>query len=208
MRDFEETVGRWRGVLAAAMLAASVFLLAACDGISMPSFDMDFITVEEDDPRLPPPTSLRFAIDVLEGGSSLLEQRLYEDVGLLERRRLWRGPPPDSASASLIVTRRLDGGELPEAGDPKFAVGHWKALALKTTVFDALYESENALGPVRWRRFTVAGNACVILQQGWGAEPEVTTRLITGYYCQPPGVELTPGQAETVVRAVTLWDGG
>ncbi len=188
-------------------LVLSALVLSGCDGVTLPDFDLDFITVEEDDPRLPPPTKLRFNIYVLEGGSSLLEQRLYEEVGLLERRRLWRGPPPDSASASLVVTRKLDDGPLPAAGDPQYAIGHWKSLDLKTTVFDALYESENALGPVRWRRFTVAGQSCVALQQGWGPEPEITTRLITGYYCQPPGVQLTPGQAETVVQSVTLWDG-
>lgn len=190
-------------LLCAALAAAG---LTGCEKMSLPSFDLDFVTVEEDDPRLPPPTKLRFDIDVLDGGSSLLEQRLFEEVGLLERRRLWRGPPPDSASASLIVTRRLDGDPVPEAGDPKFAIEHWRYLSNKTVTFDALYESENAIGPVYWRRFTVAGNACVILQQGWGPEPDVTTRLITGYYCQPPGVELSPGQAETVIRSVTLWD--
>lgn len=194
---------------AAAALVALAVSLAGCDSIRLNPLspnDRLFKTVEEDDPRLPPPTAMRFNLETLAEASSLLATRINPDDGLYERRRNWTTAEAAGVRASMILRQRLNGREIPVPDDIRRAAALWPDLETKALDFEALYATRNALGPVRWRRFVAGGQACVLFQQGLGENPGEPTRLLAGHYCAAAGDGLTPGQAETVVRSVQLID--
>lgn len=197
----------------AARLAAAAALalgLAACDSVVLAPFTEDernFREVPADDPRAPRPrTRLGLDLPTLEGASSLVTTRIAPGAGLHERRRSWRTGAPDGLSASIVLRRRLDGGEIAVPGDIREALKLWPELAVKTADYEPLHHSRNALGRVFWRRFVIGGRICVLFQQGVGPDPDAPTRRLAGYYCAAAGDGLTPGQAESVVRAVRLVD--
>ncbi len=198
--------GTLRHLGGALLLAAA---LTACEQVGLDALapgPYPYASVEEDDPRVPPGTSMRFNLPTLDDASSLLFTRLNEDLQIVERRRVWRTPDETGLHASIIVRSRTNGGEIEVPEDVREAIKLWPDLYKRKAAFDQLYSSRNALGPVLWQRFESAGQMCVLFQQGVGPNPEEILRRVAGYYCAPAGDGLTPGQAETVVRSVQLVD--
>lgn len=196
----------------AALLFACLGALAAsaCEQVGLEALspgDYRFQPVEEADPRVPPTTAMQFDLETLEGTSSLLSTRLNEDLQIVERRRVWRTADPGAVHASILIQSRTNGREISYPGDIREAVKLWPDLSMKNVAFAELIQSKNALGPVLYRRFEAGGQICVLFQQGLGPNPDQVMRRVAGYYCAPVGDGLTPGQAETVVRAVRLVDG-
>jgi hypothetical protein len=197
-----------RPILLAAALAGAL-AAAACEQVGLDAVspgDYRFQPVEEDDPRVPPATVMQFDLETLEGASSLLSTRVNEDERVVERRRVWRTADPGAVHASILIQSRTNGREISYPSDIREAVKLWPALYLKNVAFAELIQSRNALGPVLYRRFEAGGQLCVLFQQGLGPNPDQVMRRVAGYYCAPIGDGLTPGQAETVVRAVRLID--
>ncbi|MEQ8603578.1 MAG: hypothetical protein RIB45_09675 [Marivibrio sp.] len=185
------------------------FALAACEQVGLEALSPGehlFQTVDEDDPRAPPPTVMQFDLETLEGTSSLLSTRVNEDDAVFERRRIWRTADPTGVHASILIQSRTNGRVISYPGDVREAITLWPDLYLKNAAFAALIQSRNALGPVFYRRFEAGGQLCVLFQQGLGPNPNEVMRRVAGYYCAPVGDGLTAGQAETVIRAVRLVD--
>ncbi|MCR9221337.1 MAG: hypothetical protein NXI21_14020 [Alphaproteobacteria bacterium] len=188
---------------------------AGCDavgldgGIGLDALTPDehlFQSVDEDDPRAPPATVMRFDVPTLADASSLLSTRINEDEAIFERRRVWRTADAAGVHASIVVQSRTNGREIDYPSDMREAIRLWPDLLLKNVAFGTLYQSRNALGEVLWRRFEAGGQLCVLFQQGIGPNPGEALRRVAGYYCAPAGDAFTPGQAETVVRSVRLVD--
>ncbi|NMM44672.1 hypothetical protein HH303_09280 [Rhodospirillaceae bacterium KN72] len=151
---------------------------------------------------------LDFRVPTLDGAASFYDERFELESDLYFRRRTWRGPPDNDIAASLMEIRRLDNAPMAEPPAPDAAASYWDILARRHLTFQTLYSSMNAIGPVLWRRFTMASQICVIFSQSWKADVSApATRTIVGYYCAPSGEEFSDGQAETVVRAVILKEG-
>jgi len=183
--------------------------IAACAQVGLQALspgDHLFQSVDEDDPRAPPATAMRFDLETLEGTSSLLSTRVNEDDAIFERRRVWRSADPTDVHASILIQSRTNGRPISYPADVREAIRLWPDLFLKNAAFAELIQSRNALGPVLYRRFEAGGQLCVLFQQGLGPNPGEVMRRVAGYYCSPVGDGLTAGQAETVVRSVRLVD--
>lgn len=165
-----------------------------------------FTAVPENDPRVPANTVMRYNLPTLSDASSLLFTRINEDEQVFERRRIWRTADEGGVNASIIVRSRTNGREIDMPEDIRESIELWPDLYKKTVSFGKLYVSRNALGAVNWQRFEAGGQLCVLFQQGIGTNPDEVLRRVVGYYCAAVGDGLTPGQAETVVRAVQLVD--
>lgn len=154
-----------------------------------------------------PTTQLSYSLSVFEGGSSIYDEYVDVENALVERRRSWRGTADYPASGGLVSVQATGQGRVVPIADPADAKVFWSNFTHKTLVFETLYESENSLGTVLWRRYTVAGSVCVMFSQTLIGAGKLPRRNLAGYYCAPPGVGLSEGQAETVVQSVRVWDG-
>lgn len=187
-------------------------VLPGCDELGWNPLDTQRIAAENANRTFAPPILLDIAVPTLSDSASFFDESLDEETGILNRRRTWRGPPGNDVAASLMELRRLDGAELGEPVPPDLAVRYWEVLGQRQLVFQKLYQSQNAVGPVLWRRFTMGPAVCVLFTQGWSPQgwspgSGTPTRHLLGYYCAPSGQQLTDGQAETVVRAVRVREG-
>lgn len=182
-------------------------LLPGCDEFGWNPLDTERIAAENANRTFAPPILLDIAVPTLSDSASFFDESLDEETGILNRRRTWRGPPDNDVAASLLERRRLDGAALGEPPLPSIAARHWERLSQRQLVFQTLYESRNAIGPVLWRRFTMGPAICVLFSQGWSPDGAAPTRHLVGYYCAPSGQALTDGQAETVIRAVRVREG-
>lgn len=193
-------------------LAAGGLMLGAvgaCEQIGLEALSPGphvFQSVEEDDPRVPNDTVMRFNLPTLDAASSLLFTRVNEDDGIVERKRTWRTAGETGLKASIIVHTRTNGRDIAVPADVREAIKLWPDLYMRKPAFGKLYETHNSLGRVLWQRFESGGQLCVLFQQGVGPNPNEYLRRVAGYYCAPAGESLTPGQGETVVRSVQLVD--
>lgn len=154
-----------------------------------------------------PQTRLTYSLSVFEGGSSLYDEYVDQENGQIERRRDWSGPADYPARGGLVSVQAMGQGQVQPVEDPADAQVYWATFAHKTLVFEKLYQSENSLGRVLWRRFTAAGNVCVMFSQTLTGAGNLPRRKLAGYYCAPAGIGLSEGQAETVIQSVRVWDG-
>jgi hypothetical protein len=154
-----------------------------------------------------PPIVLRIDVPTLDDGATFYDARVDPDSGMIYRRRTWRGPPGADVAASLLEVRRADGAAMDPAPAPSQAVANWQTLSQRKLDFQVLFGSENALGPVQWRRFLMGPRICVVFSQGVAPDAGPPTRHVMGYYCAAAGDGLSDGQAETVVRAVRVQEG-
>lgn len=154
-----------------------------------------------------PATQLSYSLSVFEGGSSIYDEYVDIENALVERRRNWRGTADYPAHGGLVSVQATGRGQVTPIPDPADAKTFWSNFTHKTLLFETLYESENSLGTVLWRRYTMAGSVCVMFSQTLIGASQLPRRNLVGYYCAPPGVGLSEGQAETVVQSVRVWDG-
>lgn len=152
------------------------------------------------------PSQLSYSLSVFEGGSSIYDEYVDVENALIERRRDWSGSPEYPAKGGLVSIQAAGQNKVTPLADPSEATSLWKRFTHKTLVFETLYRSENALGDVLWRRFTQTGSVCVMFSQTLTGAAGIPRRNLAGYYCAPPGVGLSEGQAETVVQSVRVWD--
>jgi len=154
-----------------------------------------------------PPSQLSYSLSVFEGGSSIYDEYVDVENARIERRRDWSGNVDYPARGGIVTIQATGQGQVTPLQDPADAQPFWPVFSHKTLVFEKLFQSENALGGVRWRRFTVAGSVCVMFTQTLIGASNIPRRNLAGYYCAPPGTGLSEGQAETVVQSVRVRDG-
>ncbi len=191
------------------MLIAS--LLAGCNEFGWNPLDPNNPSATESEQETViaavPPTELSYSLSVFEGGSSIYDEYVDAENAQIERRRDWSGPADYPARGGLVSVQATGQNQVEPVADPADVQIYWPTFAHKTLVFEKLYQSENSFGPVRWRRFTVAGSICVMFSQTLTGAGNLPRRRLAGYYCAPAGTNLTEGQAETVVQSVRVWDG-
>jgi len=178
-----------------------------CDEIGWNPLDPDELSGRSANHVDAPPILLEIAVPTLADSASFYDARTERETGLQIRRRSWRGPPSNDVSASLIEIRHIDAAPLGDPPAPDQIMSYWPQLAQRQLIFQVLYSSRNAIGPVLWRRFVMGPQICVMFTQGWSPDGGPPTRHLLGHYCAPSGVELSDGQAETVVRSVRIREG-
>ena len=133
------------------------------------------------------------------------------DGRYVEETARWGDPGLNKASAGIVLSQAQPAPPLTDPRKPDELVSLWPALRDKRPAFGNLVQSRNALGPVRWRRAAIGTAACVLFVQRWSdgdpGAPDGKPSTLSGYYCNPGGVPLAPGAAETVVRSITLRQG-
>jgi hypothetical protein len=182
-------------------------LLAACDELGWNPLDTSEAARIAQMREGTIPILLQIDVPTLTDGASFYDEQWDRETDVLKRRRTWRGPPGNDVSASLLELRHKDGTPMGDAPTPEEATRNWDILAQRELVFQDLYSSRNAVGPVLWRRFTMGPNICVSFAQGYSPDGDIPARHLLGYYCAPAGEAFSDGQAETVVRAIRVQEG-
>ena len=189
---------------------AVALILAGCAEFGWNPLDPRYGELQPQD--YPPLPAMSYEVRTLRDASVISDQTYDKEADTLLQRRDWRTAPPEPVHASMIVLRHASGGSLTPPGTPQEAAGYWPELATKRLRFYTLFQSQNAVGPVHWQRFTKGPNICVMFSQAWNvggsAGSETARRIVAGFYCAPPARELTEGQAETIVRSVRIRDFG
>lgn len=125
-----------------------------------------------------------------------------------EETAQWGENPYREAVAGIVLSQASPGPPLTDPSSPEAGIPLWPDLRDKRPALTKTVDSRNALGPVQWRRAGIGTSACVLFLQRWPAggpsAPDGLPSTLSGYYCNRPGVTLSPGAAETVVRSIGL----
>ncbi len=107
--------------------------------------------------------------------------------------------------AELMLIEALTAKSLDVPDDPRDELINFTALIDLKTIFGQLYQSNTAMGPAVWRRFTAGGRACIIFSQRWGDGPKTpVNRTLFGYYCAASGATFTLRDARAMLRTIGI----
>ena len=191
-------IGRFAAVLACVLIAA---------GCAKPPSSQP---LGESVVLAPGETRLRLKVPTLppEGAATRFTSA---DGRYVEETAKWGDPALNKASAGIVLSQAQPPPPLTDPKDLEGLTGRWSALRDKQPAFGKLVQTQNALGPALWRRAAIGTAACVLFVQRWpdgiAGAPDGKPTTLSGYYCNPGGVPLAPGAAETVVRSITLRQG-
>lgn len=114
----------------------------------------------------------------------------------------------DGTTAGLALSTARGAAPITDPTLPAEILAIWPRFSGKRPALGKAAAMHNELGPVFYQRAAVGTQACVLFVQRW---PEPDPRIapaaratLSGYYCNPPGVLLTPDAALIVLRAVAL----
>lgn len=191
------------------LLISLATLVSACSELGYNPLDPNYRSQTEIDALEQSSILINYKLSTLNQGVSLVEKKYHDEGSIVEVRRDWKGVVTDAPTASMVLLKTTGDAMPPPPGDPKDARGLWKEYNWRAVEYFDLFETNNDVGYVLWRKFLVGGRLCVIFQQGWGADSvQTSSHVLTGYYCNAPGVSLSDGQAETVVQSVSVWEEG
>lgn len=114
----------------------------------------------------------------------------------------------DGATAGLTLSTATTGKPFSDPVQPADVLAIWPNFNDKRPAFGDPGTARNDLGAASYQRVAVGTLACVLFVQRLPApDPGMTAdaqATLSGFYCNPPGVLLTPGAVRTVLRAVVL----
>lgn len=105
--------------------------------------------------------------------------------------------------AGLILSEASPGPPLSDPRGPADIVSQWVALQDRRPAFSEPRMSENEQGPVTWWRAGLGTTVCVLFVQRL-SRPAPEAATLSGYFCNPQGLPMSPDAAKTVVENVRL----
>lgn len=107
--------------------------------------------------------------------------------------------------AELMLTEALTEAGITAPEDPRALTARFPGLVRLKASFSELYESDTAVGPALWRRFVAGDSSCVIFRQHWdNGSGTAAIRVLSGYYCAPPGGVFTVQDAAATLHTVSV----
>lgn len=154
----------------------------------------------------PDAVRLEFALPGFRESAGDYARYRSEDGRYVEDFAEWR--LDDNTTAGLTLSVAQTGAPFTDPASPSESLAIWPQFARKRPSFGNPTTARNALGPASYQRVAVGTLTCVVFVQRWTApEPRIAAggqATLSGYYCNPPGVLLTPDAALAVLRAVVL----
>ena len=114
----------------------------------------------------------------------------------------------DGATAGLALSAATADRPFSDPVRPADVLAIWPNFNNKRPAFGNPGSARNDLGAASYQRVAVGTLACVLFVQRLPAPdprmPADTQATLSGFYCNPPGVLLTPDAVRTVLHAVVL----
>lgn len=186
-------------VAGAALLALA---LVACAADPTPSI-RTFTPIEASDARLSWP------LPALQDVAGRFGRFAGPDEAHREEVAMWNDGKAGRAHGGLLLSEAVQGRPLTDPDDPQDAIGSWGALAEKRPFFGELRRLEIDSTTTEWRRTAVGTATCILFVRRM-PRPGTPAATLSGYYCAPPGVILSPEAGAGALRAITIrsaWPG-
>lgn len=113
---------------------------------------------------------------------------------------------PAKPSAGLRLSETPSGPPLTDPQDPVDIIAGWPVLQDKRPAILEPDTAENDYGAARWWRVGLGTAVCVMFVQRLDRTPPAAATL-SGYFCNPEGLPMSPDAAVTVVKSVRLRPG-
>ena len=114
----------------------------------------------------------------------------------------------NGVTAGLTLSTANAGKPLSDPALPAEVMAIWPNFNDKRPAFGNVSTAQNDLGPVSYQRVAVGTTTCVFfVQHRSRPDPRIAARAqenVSGFYCNPPGVLLTPDAALSALRTVVL----
>jgi hypothetical protein len=110
---------------------------------------------------------------------------------------------PAKPAAGLRLSETPSGPALSDPQDPADIIAGWPVLQDKRPAISDSHTADNAYGAARWWRVGLGTSVCVMFAQRLDRKPPAAATL-SGYFCNPEGLPMSPDAAETVVKSVRL----
>lgn len=120
----------------------------------------------------------------------------------MEETAQW-GKDPNQPSAGLRLSEASPAPPLSDPRDPADIVSQWTTLQDRRPAYSESGTVENDQGPATWWRAGVGTTVCVLFVQRL-PRPTPGAATLSGYFCNPQGLPMSPDAAVTVVRNVRL----
>jgi hypothetical protein len=144
---------------------------------------------------------LSLPLDALDGPPR--RARFTSDDGRYAEETAQWGSDPNRSRAGLRLSEASPGPPLTDPREPTAVIAAWTVLQDKRPAFADLQSGENAYGPVSYWRTGLGTSVCVLFVQRLPPRGGAAATL-SGYYCNPQGLPLSPQAAATVVRRIGL----
>jgi hypothetical protein len=177
-------------------LAAALALLSACQASPPPGPQGSLSVLPAREARL------TLAVPDLAGASRHVLFRSV-DGRYVEETAHWDGESSDKPRAGLRLSESSNGPPMTDPRDATDIIPSWTPLQDKRPAFAKAESTQNDLGPASWWRAGVGTSVCVLFLQRL-QRPAPAAATLSGFYCNPPGLPLSPQAAVTVVRSIGL----
>lgn len=140
----------------------------------------------------------------IQGLKSAPESAVFKsaDKRYREEIKQWDEGPAKPA-AGLRLSETPTGPALSDPRDPADVIAGWPVLQDKRPAVSEPHTAENPYGRARWWRVGLGTSVCVVFVQRLERDPPAAATL-SGYFCNPEGLPMSPDAAATVVKNVRL----
>jgi hypothetical protein len=115
----------------------------------------------------------------------------------------WGDRHLEKARAGLRLSEASPGPPMTDPKDADAIIPGWSVLKDRLPAFAPPQTSRNSLGSATWWRSNLGTSECVLFLQRPPAPPSHAATL-SGFYCNPAGMTLSPQGAAAVVQSIGL----
>jgi hypothetical protein len=115
----------------------------------------------------------------------------------------WNDNDPQKPRAGLRLSEASPRPPRTDPKDPAAIIPGWSALQDQYPGFGERHTSRNSLGSIAWWRANLGTSECVLFLEPLPTRASRAATL-SGFYCNPEGMTLSPQAAATVVQSIGL----